>query len=61
MNPKVTITLEQEEYSALLDMAVADLRSPADELHHILRVEIDRRNSISAPKITSEVQNENEN
>ena len=43
MVKKIEITLEQHEYSALLEMAVEDLRNPSDQLRHILRMEIDRR------------------
>lgn len=45
MVKRIVVTLEQSEYSALLDMAIVDLRNPADELRHILRMEIDRRNT----------------
>lgn len=41
---QLTITLEQPEYAALLQMAVAELRSPQDQLRHILRLELERRN-----------------
>jgi len=44
MTNRIVVILEQHEYSALLDMAVSDLRNPADELRQILRLEIDRRN-----------------
>ncbi|HOR18818.1 MAG TPA: hypothetical protein PLE10_03195 [Brevefilum sp.] len=40
---RIDVTLEQHEYSALLEMAVEDLRNPSDQLRHILRMEIDRR------------------
>ena len=39
---RLTVTLEQPEYSALLRMAVAELRSPPDQLRHILRTELER-------------------
>lgn len=41
---QLTITLEQPEYAALLQMAVAELRTPQDQLRHILRLELERRN-----------------
>jgi hypothetical protein len=41
---KVVVLLEHDEYSTLLNMAIDDLRNPADELRHILRMEIERRN-----------------
>lgn len=40
---RLTITLEQQEYAALLQMAVAELRTPPDQLRHILRQELERR------------------
>jgi hypothetical protein len=40
---QLTITLEQPEYAALLQMAVAELRTPPDQLRHILRQELERR------------------
>jgi hypothetical protein len=40
---QLTITLEQPEYAALLQMAVAELRTPPDQLRHILRQELARR------------------
>jgi hypothetical protein len=42
---RVVVVLEQYEYSALLKMAINDLRNPGDELRHILRLEIDRRST----------------
>ena len=43
MVKQVTITLEQPEYSALLQVAIADLRDPPDQLRHILRTDLERR------------------
>lgn len=43
MVERLTVTLEQSEYSALLRVAVAELRDPADQLRHILRAELERR------------------
>jgi hypothetical protein len=43
MVKRMTVTLEQDEYSTLVRMAIDDLRSPSDELRHILRLEIERR------------------
>jgi hypothetical protein len=45
---RVTVTLEQPEYSALLDMALAELRNPPDQLHHILRKELREQGLIGA-------------
>ncbi len=50
MIKRINVTLEQHEYSALLEMAVENLRNPSDELRHILRLEIDRRNEKSNHK-----------
>lgn len=40
---RVTVTLEQPEYSGLLDLAVRELRDPADQLRQLLRDELSRR------------------
>jgi len=40
---RLTITLEQPEYAALLQMAMAELRTPPDQLRQILRLESERR------------------
>ena len=40
---RVTVTLEQAEYSGLLKMAVEELRNPSHQLHVILRQELERR------------------
>ena len=47
MVKRLTVTLEQDEYSALLRMAMDDLRNPSDELRHLLRREIEKRFSCS--------------
>ena len=44
MVKRIVVPLEQDEFSALLDMAISDLRNPADEIRHVLRLEIERRN-----------------
>jgi hypothetical protein len=43
MMNRLTIILEQPEYAALLQIAMADLRTPPDQLRHILRLELERR------------------
>jgi hypothetical protein len=43
MVKRVTVPLEQREYSALLKMAIEELRNPPDQLRHILRQELERR------------------
>lgn len=40
---RVTVPLEQPEYSGLLKLAVADLRTPQDQLRVILRQELERK------------------
>ena len=40
---RITVTLEQPEYAALLRMATAELRNPSDQLRHILRTELEHR------------------
>jgi len=45
---RVTVTLEQAEYSGLLKMAVEELRNPSHQLHVILRQELERRGLWSA-------------
>ena len=40
---RLTITLEQPEYAALLKMAMAELRTPPDQLRHILHLELEQR------------------
>ena len=44
-NKKIEIVLDNEEYSSLVRMAVNDLRSPPEQMRHILRLEIARRRS----------------
>ena len=43
MMNRLTVILEQPEYSALLRTAMAELRTPPDQLRHILRLELERR------------------
>lgn len=40
---RITVTLEQPEYSGLLELAIHDLRDPADQLRQILRDELIRQ------------------
>lgn len=40
---RLTITLEQPEYSALLKVAMSELRAPQDQVRFILRRELERR------------------
>jgi hypothetical protein len=52
------VTLEQYEYSALLEMANEELRNPSDQLRHIFRLEMDRRNKNDLVEITEHERNE---
>jgi hypothetical protein len=40
---RLKIVLEQAEYGALLKVATAELRNPADQMRHILRQDLSRR------------------
>ena len=40
---RLTVIQEQPEYVALLETAMAELRTPPDQLRHILRLELERR------------------
>lgn len=42
MVTRIKLPLEQEEYSALLKLSQAELRSPGDQAHYILRRELER-------------------
>jgi len=53
---RVTVTLEQPEYSALLEVAVAELRSPSDQLRYILRRELERLRLIQPAGVTGPAQ-----
>jgi len=41
--PQLKLSLKQPEYSALLTIAIEELRNPSDQLRHILRQELGRR------------------
>jgi hypothetical protein len=45
---RITVGLEQKEYSALLKAAVAELRNPNDQVRHIVRQELERRGLLNA-------------
>jgi hypothetical protein len=40
---RITITLEHQEVEALVKMAKAEFRHPKDQLHFILRTELEHR------------------
>ncbi len=42
MSKKIEIDLDREEHLSLVRMAVNDLRSPPEQMRHILRLEIAR-------------------
>jgi len=44
---RITLTLEQPEYSALLKIAIVELRNPQDQVRFILRQELERRGLLS--------------
>lgn len=45
---RVKITLPLHEYAALTQLALSDLRTPPDELRHILRQELERHGLLPA-------------
>jgi hypothetical protein len=47
---RIKLTFEQDEYSALLKLAMAELRNPADEARHIVRLELSRRGLLPTPQ-----------
>lgn len=52
---RVIITLEQPEYSALLKMALSELRNPQDQIRWLLRRELESRKLLKpapSPKAT---------
>jgi hypothetical protein len=46
--PRITITLEREERSALMQLAGRELREPRDQARYILRNELQRLGLICA-------------
>ena len=50
MVARIKLTLRQTEYSALLKMAVAELRNPADQARYLLRCELTRRGLLEGPQ-----------
>ena len=55
MVKRIVVCLEQDEYSALLDLAISDLRNPSDELRHLLRMETIKRLKNSNQQKTKEI------
>jgi hypothetical protein len=50
---RLKLTLEQDEYSALLESALADLRNPSDQARFILRQELEKRGLLISKKSSS--------
>ena len=48
MVSRIKLTLEQAEYTALLNLAMSELRSPSDQARHIVRQELMRRGYLTA-------------
>ncbi len=42
---RVIVPLDASEYAALVEMAMHELRNPADQLRHMLREELERSHS----------------
>ncbi len=51
---RLKLPLEQDEYSALLKIAGAELRNPTDQAHVILRQELERRGFLDELKPCSD-------
>lgn len=51
---RIKLTLEQPEYSALLELATRELRGPDEQAHHIVRQELERRGLLSTDDSVSE-------
>lgn len=50
MTNRIVLTLEQPEYSALLDIAIAQLRTPADQVRWMVRQELKRTGKLMEEK-----------
>ena len=55
---RVTVTLEQPEYSGLLKMAIEELRNPPDQIRFVLRQELKQRGLLPADEQYVETQAE---
>ena len=47
---RLKLVLDQDEYSALMESALADLRNPSDQARFILRQELEKRGLLSPKK-----------
>ncbi len=48
MVTRLKLALPQDEYSALLKMALAELRNPSDQIRHIVRHELQAKGLLPA-------------
>ena len=51
MVKRITITLEQDEYSALLELAIQEMRNVSDQARFIIRSELERQGQLPIPEI----------
>jgi len=56
MVTRLTVTLEQSEYSALLRVSESELRDPRDQIRFVLRQELERRGLLQAAERCMESQ-----
>ena len=56
---RLKITLDQPEYNALLRLSDRELRSPADEVRLLVRIELIRRGLLPEVEIQSQPTQEN--
>jgi hypothetical protein len=50
---RIKLVLDQDEYSALLKVAISELRNPADQARHILRQDLLRRGLLSGDQLAA--------
>jgi hypothetical protein len=55
MVSRIKLVLEQAEYSALLELAVSELRAPTEEAHYILREALVQRGYLRCSPNRAEV------
>lgn len=48
---RLKLVLEQDEYSALMESALADLRNPSDQARFILRQELERLGLLNVKRV----------
>jgi hypothetical protein len=54
---RMKLVIEQDEYSALLRLALAELRNPESQVHFILRKELKRKRLITEKIKASDFRN----